>query len=131
MPGFIGYTSSFIANSRRKCIFFLSFVLWECRFSLTLQGLRFSPFSLLSSQILSILPFFSHFEASQRRIRTHLISCGFAGKKALKSLLYQTFFTSNRQGYFRPFSTKVRFVRKSRKPLAFTGTWVRIPPAPP
>ena len=60
-----------------------------------------------------------------------MILCGFAGKSALKSLLYQAFFTSNRQGYFRPFSTKVRFVRKSRKPLAFTGTWVRIPPAPP
>ena len=46
-------------------------------------------------------------------------------------LIFQGFANSRIVREFPPFSFKVRIATLTRKPLAFTGTWVRIPPSAP
>ena len=71
----------------------------------------------------------------QNRISFELLALsglsGFSTFKGGKMLIFQGFANSRIVREFPPFSFKARIATLTRNQVAFTGSWVRIPPLPP
>lgn len=71
----------------------------------------------------------------QNRISFELLALsgllGFSTFKGGKMLIFQGFANSRIVREFPPFSFKVRIATLTRNQVVLTGSWVRIPPAPP